>query len=167
MSEIKNNLRRGQSRFRKWCIPLLRQHLGGHWMCVEGTCLDRELGVDWYQTHSDSKLDWCVRIWMSRPKPHFTGRLYHYDMPGVELEAGQRFNQILLGKPTPDMSCEAFIHNNQVTCYVAPFRAVWHCALYRFPELETFNLTRNNRSTKFIRIPHSMIGEVDCYQGTI
>lgn len=162
MSEIHNNLKRGQKRFRKFALPVLKHHFGGAWQCVELTKIDLERGVDWYQTSTYSRTDWSVRVWMGRPRRTFSGRLTHLDAPGLELEVGLRFNQMLLDKPCPDMHCEAYIHNDEVTLYVAPFQNVWRAAMEHFPELTTFEFSRNGRTTRFIRIPHNLVDDVEC-----
>ena len=157
-----NNLKRGQKRFRKYALPVLKQHFGGAWQCVELTKIDLERGVDWYQTSTDSRTDWSVRVWMSRPRRTFSGRLTHLDSPGTELEVGLRFNQILLDKPCPAMHAEAYIHGDEVTIYVAPFQNIWRAGLSHFPDLSTFQFSRNGRTTRFIRIPHHLIDGVEC-----
>jgi len=162
LSEIQKNLKRGQNRFRKWILPVLIEHFGGAWQCVELTKVDIERGVDWYQTSTTTRMDWSVRVWMSRPRRTFSGRLTHLDAPGLELEVGLRFNQMLLNKPCPDMHCEAFIDGDNVVIYVAPFKNIWMAALENFPSLTTFQFSRNGRTTRFIRIPHHLVDGVQC-----
>lgn len=167
MSEVKKNLLRGQNRFRKWIIPGLLERFGGSWQCIEGTKADITRGVDWYWTSNDYRLDWSVRIWMSKPRSTFSGRLTHSDRPSVELEVGQKLNQVLLNQPRPHYHCEAFIHRERAHVNIAPFDNIWLPALIAFPELETFKLHRNNRTTSFIRIPHAIVQGVESFSYSI
>ena len=148
---------RGDRIFRKWVLPILKNHYGGIWQSTSGTHLDYTYCIDWFFTCPEGiPYQVASRSWQSKPKQHFSVRYRKTSDPAQKVETQIMLDNLHQGKSFPDKTIEAFIYNGWVYIAVVDSKMLWKVIQQMIDSKEILSIFRLKEAvghTEFIRVP--------------
>ena len=149
--------KRGDRIFRKWVLPILKEHFPGRWQSTSGTSMDYLYCIDWlYDSPSGEALQFASRCWLSKPYQHHSTRYQRTTKPDLQLETQIMLANLKEGKFFPDKTIEAWIHKGWVYIAISDSRELWTTIeemLAGNERIKTFSLRDPVGYTIFLQIP--------------
>lgn len=156
----KDRLARGDSNFRKYIIPNLKEEFPGLWQSTNGTIADLKHGIDYYYTDKQNTLSVSARVWTCEPKQHFAIRWKKTSNPDQPLEVASRLKALRNDLPMSNLTIEGFVYRSWIYIAWIDTRVLWEAVSVNMDNLNHFPVKNQEGGfTLFLQVPFSLFPE--------
>ena len=149
--------KRGDQIFKRWVLPILKDHYPGFWQSTSSTMIDLKHGIDWMYNSPDGPVHFASRSWMSRPYQNHCVRWRKSTNHKIKMETGIMLDNIKKGRLIPDYTIEAWIHDGWVYIAISDSRILWETIRDKIDSLPKMRLKDQIGYTEFLRVPFSLL----------